>query len=60
MFSIETDAWILGKKGDFDDRYNPQISVDSDHQIIVGQHLSQHANDTQQVELAYFILDKSP
>jgi transposase len=36
-------------KGNFDYRYNGQISVDSDHQIIVGQHLSQHANDKQEV-----------
>ena len=46
----DTDARIMGKKGGFDYRYNGQISVDSDHQIIVGQHLSQHANDTQEVE----------
>lgn len=43
------DARIMGKKGDFDYRYNGQISVDSDHQIIVGQHLSQEANDKQEV-----------
>jgi len=46
----DTDARIMGKKGDFDYRYNGQISVDSDHQIIVGQHLSQNANDKQEVE----------
>lgn len=44
------DARIMGKKGDFDYRYNAQISVDSDNQIIVGQHVSQHANDKQEVE----------
>jgi transposase len=44
------DARIMGKKGDFDYRYNGQISVDRDNQIIVGQHVSQHANDTQEVE----------
>ena len=44
------DARIMGKKGDFDYRYNGQISVDSDHQIIVGQHLSQQANDSNEVQ----------
>lgn len=45
----DSDARIMGKKGDFDYRYNSQISVDSDHQIIVGQHVSQNANDKQEV-----------
>jgi len=48
----DTDARIMGKKGDFDYRYNGQISVDADNQIIVGQHVSQQANDTQEVEPA--------
>jgi len=42
----------MGKKGDFDYRYNGQISVDSDNQIIVGQHVSQQANDMQEVKPA--------
>lgn len=42
----------MGKKGDFDYRYNGQISVDSDSQIIVGQHLSQNANDKQELKPA--------
>ena len=45
----DNDARIMGKKGDFDYRYNGQISVDSDHQIIVGQHVSQNAHDKQEV-----------
>lgn len=45
----DNEARIMGKKGDFDYRYNGQISVDSDHQIIVGQHLSQNANDKREV-----------
>ena len=45
----DTDARIMGKQGDFDYRYNGQISVDSDHQIIVGQHLSQNANDKREI-----------
>lgn len=37
-----------GKKGHFDYAYNAQISVDADIQIIVGQHISQNANDKQE------------
>lgn len=48
----DKEARIMGKKGDFDYAYNGQISVDEDHQIIVGQHLSQNANDKQEVKLA--------
>ncbi len=46
----DPDARIMGKKGHFDYNYNPQISVDSDNQIIVGQHVSQNANDKQEVK----------
>lgn len=45
----DTDARIMGKKGHFEYSYNAQISVDADHQIIVGQHVSQNANDKQEV-----------
>ena len=45
----DTDARIMGKKGDFDYRYNAQISVDADLQIIVGQHISLNANDKQEM-----------
>jgi len=48
----DKEARIMGKKGDFDYQYNAQISVDEDHQIIVGQHLSQKANDKQEIEPA--------
>jgi len=48
----DKDARIMGKKGDFDYRFNGQISVDSDNQIIVGQHLSQRANDMQELKPA--------
>ena len=48
----DKEARIMGKKGDFDYSYNGQISVDEDNQIIVGQHLSQNANDKQEVDLA--------
>jgi len=48
----DKEALIMGKKGDFDYSYNGQISVDEDNQIIVGQHLTQNANDKQEVEPA--------
>jgi len=48
----DKEARIMGKKGNFDYSYNGQISVDEDNQIIVGQHLSQNANDKQEVEPA--------
>jgi len=48
----DKEARIMGKKGNFDYQYNAQISVDEDTQIIVGQHLSQNANDKQEIEPA--------
>ncbi len=48
----DTEARIMGKKGQFDYAYNGQISVDADFQIIVAQHISQQANDKQEVEPA--------
>jgi transposase len=42
----------MGKNGDFDYQYNGQISVDKDNQVIVGQHLSQNANDKKEVDPA--------
>ncbi len=55
----DKDARIMGKKGDFEYRYNGQISVDADTQIIVGQHLSQQANDTQEVVSALESIEES-
>ena len=46
----DKEARIMGKKGHFEYSYNGQVSVDSTNQIIVGQHLSQNANDKQEVE----------
>ena len=48
----DKEARIMGKKGAFDYSYNGQVSVDEDNQIIVGQHLSQNANDKQEVKPA--------
>ena len=39
-------------KGDFEYAYNAQISVDGGSQVIVGQHVSQAANDCQEVRPA--------
>ena len=55
----DTEARIMGKNGQFDYAYNAQISVDADHQIIVGQHISQHANDKQEVEPALQALQET-
>ena len=48
----DKEARIMGKRGNFDYSYNGQISVDEDNQIIVGQHLSQNANDKREVDPA--------
>ena len=49
----------MGKKGGFDYAYNARISVDADQQIIVAQHISQNANDKQEVEPALQALQES-
>ena len=48
----DKEARIMGKKGDFKYAYNGQITVDKDNQIIVGQHITQNANDKQEVKPA--------
>lgn len=49
----DKEARIMGKRGGaFEYAYNGQISVDKDNQIIVGQHVSQQANDVLEVEPA--------
>ena len=55
----DKDARIMGKKGQFDYQYNPQISVDEDNQIIVGQHVSQNANDKKELEPALEAVKKA-
>ena len=55
----DKDARIMGKKGNFDYQYNAQISVDEDTQIIVGQHLSQNANDQQEIDPALVALEEA-
>lgn len=48
----DKEARMMGKKGDFAYAYNGQVSVDSDHQIIVGEHLTQNANDKKELQPA--------
>ena len=45
----DSDARIMGKRGNFDYCYNGQICVDSKDQIIITQFLTQNANDKQEV-----------
>jgi len=51
-FSDHDAPPVGNNKGEFGYKYNGQISVDSKTQIIVGQHLSQNANDKKEVEPA--------
>jgi len=53
------DARIIGKNGQFNYSYNGQINVDSEYQIIVGQHTSQCANDKQEVKPALLVIKDS-
>ena len=46
------DARMMKHKGGFEYAYNAQISVDEKTQVIVGQHVSQQANDSRQVSRA--------
>ena len=55
----DKDARIMGKKGAFDYAYNALVGVDGDAQIIVGQHVSQAANDQQEVDRALDELEAS-
>ena len=48
----DTDARIMKGKGGFEYAYNGQISVDEKAQVIVGQHVSQQANDYREVSPA--------
>ncbi len=46
----DTDAKIMKSRANFKYCYNGQISVDSQNQIIVGQHLTQNANDKNELK----------
>ena len=49
----DPEARIMKQIGDFEYAYNAQISVDGKSQVIVGQHVSQQANDAQEVAPAW-------
>ena len=55
----DKDARIMGKKGAFDYAYNARIGVDGDARIIVGQHVSQAANDQREVGRSLDELEES-
>ena len=48
----DPEARIMKQKGGFEYAYNAQISVEETSQVIVGQHVSQQANDAQEVARA--------
>ncbi|MCU7835735.1 MAG: transposase [gamma proteobacterium symbiont of Taylorina sp.] len=49
----------MGKKGAYSYDYNPQISVDEDNQMIIGQHVSQNANDKKELGPALEAIKKT-
>jgi transposase len=55
----DTDAKIMKKGKDFAYCYNGQVSVDSKNQIIVGQHLTQNANDKKELGRAIDEIEKN-
>ncbi|MBA7581424.1 IS1182 family transposase ISSyth1 [subsurface metagenome] len=55
----DTDAKMMKSRGNFEYCYNGQISVDSKNQIIVGQHLSQNANDKNELAKALTEIEKN-
>jgi len=55
----DTDARIMKKGKDFAYCYNGQVSVDSKSQIIVGQHLTQNANDKKELGRAIDEIEKN-
>jgi len=55
----DTDAKMMKSRGSFEYCYNGQISVDSQSQIIVGQHLSQNANDKNELAKALTEIEKN-
>ena len=55
----DTQARIMKSRGNFEYCYNGQISVDSKNQIIVGQHLSQNANDKKELKKAIAEIERN-
>ena len=46
--------------GGFEQGYNAQAAVDIDTHLIVARHVTQHANDKQEIEPALDALDDLP
>lgn len=55
----DTDAKMMKSRGNFEYCYNGQISVDSQSQIIVAQHLTQNANDKNELKRALTEIEKN-
>jgi len=55
----DSQAKIMKNKGSFEYCYNGQISIDSKSQIIVGQRLSQNANDKNELKPALADIEKN-
>jgi len=55
----DTQARMMKQRGNYEYCYNGQISVDSKNQIIVGQHLSQNANDKNELGRALTEIEKN-
>jgi transposase len=56
----EESRIMPSSSGGFDQGYNGQASVDMDTMMIVGEHVSQHTNDKQEVEPALEELKRLP
>ena len=57
-FTDEESRIIPGANGEFIQGYNAQAVVEQDSHLVVGKHVSQAANDKQEVEPALNELDK--
>ena len=61
MNFTDPESRIMPKSGGgFEQAYNAQASVDTDSRLIVGEHVSQKANDKQELEPALSELAKLP
>ncbi|MBC8388618.1 MAG: hypothetical protein H8E13_11295 [Actinobacteria bacterium] len=50
---------MMKSRGNYEYYYNGQISVDYKNQIIVGQHLTQNANDKNELVRAIYEIEKN-
>lgn len=59
-FTDEDSRIMPTSGGGFVQGYNAQATVDMDSMLLIGQHITQHTNDKQEVESALAELDKLP